>query len=307
MLHELSSTDCIFLSYDEPNAEENYSHLVNICPWAKRVHGMKGFDAVHKAAAALSETERFISVDADNKVLPEFFDLKIDLKPTDVNHVFSWAGRNTLNGLVYGNGGLKLWTREIINRMRSHEVAVDEQNRVDFCWDLNYKHMNDTYSDVYVTGSPLQAFRAGFREGVKMTLDRGHRVNPRRIPELINEKNYKRLLVWCSIGADVENGEWAIYGARLGAWLTNSNSGFDISKIASYDWFSSYWEEITGEFEMYKFPALALSDCIRELGDKLRKELLLPVAEFDTNASLFFKTVYEAPPRIGVMIKEEDL
>ena len=45
--------DVVFLSYDEPNAEENYQHLLSIRPKAKRVHGVKGSDAAHKACAEL--------------------------------------------------------------------------------------------------------------------------------------------------------------------------------------------------------------------------------------------------------------
>ena len=38
-----------------------------IVPWAKRVHGVEGSDAAHKACANLSETDRFITVDGDNR------------------------------------------------------------------------------------------------------------------------------------------------------------------------------------------------------------------------------------------------
>ena len=68
--------DIIFLSYDEPNADLHYADLCNNAPWAKRLHGVKGSDAAHKAAAELSETEWFITVDADNIVDPKFFDLE---------------------------------------------------------------------------------------------------------------------------------------------------------------------------------------------------------------------------------------
>ena len=65
VLHDI---DTIFISYDEPNADKNYSELVKILPWAKRIHGIKGSDSAHKAAANLSETDRFVTVDADNIV-----------------------------------------------------------------------------------------------------------------------------------------------------------------------------------------------------------------------------------------------
>ena len=71
--------DIIFLSYDEPNADVHYADLLTKAPWAKRVHGVKGSDAAHKAAANLSDTEWFITVDADNIVHTDFFDLDLDM------------------------------------------------------------------------------------------------------------------------------------------------------------------------------------------------------------------------------------
>ena len=65
--------DLVFISYDEPNADANYADLLDKCPWAKRSHGVWGSDAAHKAAAAMSDTERFITVDADNIVREDFF------------------------------------------------------------------------------------------------------------------------------------------------------------------------------------------------------------------------------------------
>ena len=62
----LTEFDIVFISYDEPNADENYAHLLDICPWAMRSHGVWGSDAAHKAAAAMCESDRFISIDADN-------------------------------------------------------------------------------------------------------------------------------------------------------------------------------------------------------------------------------------------------
>ena len=69
----VTEIDIVFISYDEPNAEQNYADLLDKCPWAKRSHGVWGSDAAHKAAAALSETDRFITVDADNIVREDFF------------------------------------------------------------------------------------------------------------------------------------------------------------------------------------------------------------------------------------------
>ena len=71
----ITEYDVIFISYDEPNADDNYADLLNKIPWAKRSHGVFGSDAAHKAAAALSETPRFIGIDADNIVDPDFLNI----------------------------------------------------------------------------------------------------------------------------------------------------------------------------------------------------------------------------------------
>ena len=164
--------DIIFLSYDEPNAEKNYADLLTKAPWAKRVHGVKGSDAAHKACAALSETEYFITVDADNIVDPKFLEVEVDVGALGLTpeHVFSWCGKVHVNNLEYGNGGLKMWTRKFVNEMRTHENAEegDELGKVEFCFDDKYYQFNENYSESFTNESPFQAWRAGFREGVKL-------------------------------------------------------------------------------------------------------------------------------------------
>jgi hypothetical protein len=212
--------DIIFLSYDEPNADLHYADLCNKAPWAKRVHGVKGSDAAHKAAAELSETDWFITVDADNIVHPEFFDLDLDMSDSAIQ-VYGWCGRNNINGLRYGNGGLKIWKKEFVQNMRTHEASQTDRGQVDFCWEDGYRNFPIVYSDSIINGSPYQAWRAGFREGVKMTLLDGVRVPSQEIRERIWWHNIHRLRMWSTVGSHVEYGNYAIAGARLGTWMTN--------------------------------------------------------------------------------------
>ena len=170
---DVTELDIFYISYDEPNCEEHWADLLNKVPWAKRVHGVKGFDAAHKEAAKQSETDRFITVDGDNIVMDDFFEQVLDVPDQDHDgnniseSIFSWNAKNILNGLVYGNGGLKCWPTEYTKTIRTHEAADDGEG-MEFCWKLNYIQLNDTFSEVHQTASPFQAFRAGFREGVKM-------------------------------------------------------------------------------------------------------------------------------------------
>ncbi len=212
--------DTVFISYDEPNAEKNYADLLTKVPWAKRVHGVKGSDAAHKVAAEQSETEWLVTVDADNIVDPSFFDMDLDMSNEKIR-VYGWCGVNSVNGLRYGNGGLKIWHRDFILNMKTHEAAESPQAQVDFCWEDGYKNHPKSFSQSVINCTPYQAWRAGFREGVKMTLKDGVKVPPTEIKQQIWWHNIHRLKMWSTVGAHVENGKYAILGARMGTYMTN--------------------------------------------------------------------------------------
>jgi hypothetical protein len=212
--------DIVFLSYDEPNADLHYADLCNKVPWAKRVHGIKGSDEAHKEAARQSETDWVVTIDADNIVDTKFFNTEFD--PDQKNlQVVSWLARNKINGLRYGNGGLKIWRKDFILNMKTHEASDSDRGQVDFCWENGYQQFKECYSETIITGSPFQAWRAGFREGVKMTLLDGVKVLPDEIQERVWWHNLHRLKMWSTVGSHEENGKYAVLGARMGTWMTN--------------------------------------------------------------------------------------
>lgn len=318
-LVSINEFDIVYISYDEPNADENYADLLEKCPWAKRSHGVWGSDAAHKAAAALSETERFITVDADNIVNDDFFNVELDMDKIAPSHVISFAAKNIVNGLVYGNGGIKMWPVDVVNNMRTHEAApaTDKRAQVDFCWNIQYIQMNNWYSWVHNNGSPLQAWRAGFREGVKMGLENGDVVDPNKLKHIFRE-NYRRLMVWMTVGEDVQNGLWAIYGARLGAYMTNiTRHEWDWKNVRDFDWLSNYFnEELAPKFEGgdqlcprtgMQWDITKLKNETLRLGDDLRGKLDLEIADIGASGSRFWKTVYRNPARLGPQIREEQV
>lgn len=316
----INELDIVFISYDEPNAEKNWQDLLNKCPWAVRSHGVYGSDAAHKAAAKLCDTPRFITVDADNIVDPEFFNLEINLEQIGRKDVISWAAKNEINGLVYGNGGIKSWPKEVVENMRTHEAAPagNAAAQVDFCWNINYVQMNNVYSHVYNNASPLQAWRAGFREGCKMTLNNGDVVDKNSIKQL-HRKNYQRLLVWQTVGADTLNGLWAIYGARLGTVMTNlRRDEWNWLDVRDFKWLNQYWAEtVAPQFELdggqlcentgYQWSKQQLMQQIQELGELLRDELDLEIEDLSSRGSKFFKEVYVNPARVAPMAREESV
>tara|TARA_B110000503_G_scaffold129783_1_gene202376 strand:- start:9303 stop:10196 length:894 start_codon:yes stop_codon:yes gene_type:complete len=287
----VADQDIVFLSYDEPNAEKNYADLCQKVPWAKRVHGVEGSDAAHKACADLSETEYFITVDADNIVDPAFLNVEFDLDELGLTpeHVFSWCGKIHVNGLMYGNGGLKMWTRKFVHNMKTHENSdpTDAKGLVEFCFDEKYYQFNESYSTSYTNATPFQAWRAGFREGVKMCLDQGSKVQDVRKTWW---QNFDRLRVWCSVGADVDNGLWSVYGAREGLYKTMCTD-WDYANVRDFKWLTQHWENNIQSISN-------LNESIKDYGDKLRPELGIEIAELDVHGSHFFKELYRNSPRI---------
>ena len=295
-LFRVIDQDIIYLSYDEPNAEKNYADLCSKIPWAKRVHGVKGSDAAHKECAKISETDRFITIDGDNIIKSEFLTQEIDFsKHEDLeNCVISWTAKNHINGLMYGNGGIKCWPKEYVLKMRTHENA-DPNNphaQVDFCWDIEYIQMNSCYSEIFNNETPQQAWRAGFREGVKMALDRGIKPTVEAFHKN-HWKNMHRLYIWLMVGRDVENGDWAIYGAREGLYKTMCTD-WDFVNVRDFDYLNDYWNNnLDGR------PLGEIQDKTFKLGELIKRDLDLPISEIplDPGQSKFFKTVYQNPAR----------
>lgn len=243
-LLKISELDCVFISYDEPNAEMNYAKLLQDAPWAERVHGVKGSDACHKAAANLSKTDWFVTVDADNVVNPKFWDLELDLNNYPNAQAFNWPGRNCINGLRYGNGSLKVWRKDFVLNMKTHEAAEEDKGQVDFCWEAGYYPLTVSYSETVINTTPLQAWRAGFREGVKMCLDKGVRVT-QGLPakEVIWWENLHRLKQWLTLGAHVDNGLWAIAGAWQGVYLTMCTD-WDVTNVRDFETLTTMFKAI---------------------------------------------------------------
>lgn len=294
---DLAKIPVVFLSFDEPNADAHHGHLYNNHPrkdLVKRVHGVKGFDAAHKAAAAAAGTERFFTVDADCQVDRALWTKALELTPELKHATFSWSSRNAVNGLVYGNGGIKLWYAPYVNSMKTHEAADDNDARdnVDFCWDFdNYKQMNNTYGTVYSNASAFQAFRSGFREGIKMCLDRGTKIATKDFKTKFYPANYSRLLTWMTVGRDVENGIWCMYGARLAVAMLYTDKKFNHTDIKDYEWFKTFWNKIWRQTNSGN----TVEDQCTGLQGMLSTELGFPVAELTAEQSILVKQISISP------------
>jgi hypothetical protein len=230
-LHELTVKDLpvVFLSYREPNADENFRALERLkLPNLVRVGGVKGHDAAHKAAAKAAHdlcpgVENFVTVDADAQVQSKSFwnhwliQVQERAQVPDLTQaVVSFRAFNAVNGAMYGNGGLKIWSQDFVRNMRTHEAS--DGSVVDFCWDRNYVQMKNVVCTTHPNGDALQAFRSGYREGVKLLLanDLG-KLNIDLIQNPLSEVACLRIHQWITLGSDAPFGVWCQSGFLEGA------------------------------------------------------------------------------------------
>jgi hypothetical protein len=297
---DIADLDCIYLSYDEPQKEEFWVRIRNMIPWAQRVDGIKGSDAAHKAAASASATERFILIDGDNLPDERFFNLTLDFTDDAWQQaVFRWRARNHINGLMYGNGGLSSWTRTFVNNMKTHENTDGrDETVVEFCFDPLYWPMYDCYSTTYPNGSPKHAWRAGFREGVKMCLDKGRRPTLSEFKDRVHRRNLDHLTIWHNVGQDVEYGNWAMAGARQGTYMTMLTD-WDYREVQWFDALEELWAKIEHR---------APDSIMQDHEDALKTQLDLPVCSMESAQSSFFKHHYRSNwANQGIMVREIDV
>lgn len=302
---DVAELDCIYLSYDEPQKEEFWLKIKNMVPWAKRVDGVKGSDAAHKAAGEASDTERFILIDGDNMPNEDFFNIQLDFTGKDPNYKkaqFRWKAINHINGLRYGNGGMSSWTKTYVAHMKTHETSKgDHATQVDFCMDSSdslYWAMHDCYSTTYPNYTPFQAWRAGFREGVKMVLDAGAKPTVDDFKTRVATRNLNNLTIWHNVGLDVDNGVWAIYGARLGTYMTMLTD-WEHTNVMWFDNFPRLWE---------KYQDCDPLEQAEEIGLSLKAKLGLPICTMSAEQSKFFKRHYNADKHnLGPLVTEMEV
>jgi hypothetical protein len=269
-------------------------------PWARRVDGVKGSDAAHKAAAAASDTERFIVIDGDNLPDEKFFNLTLEFPTAEYKQaVFRWRARNHINGLMYGNGGLSCWTREFVRNMRTHEATDGRtETEVEFCFDPLYWAMHDCFSTTYPNGSAKHAWRAGFREGVKMCLNKGSKPTVAEFRDRVHQRNLDHLTVWHNVGADVDYGLWAIAGSRMGTYMTML-AEWDYRLVQSFDALEELWSTVADQD-----PELLAN----RVAEDLATQLDLPMMNMFAEQSKFFKHHYRGNwHNQGIMVREIDV
>jgi hypothetical protein len=221
--------DVVFISYNEPNADENYNNLLVKCSRAKRVHGVKGIHQAHIAAAELCNTDMIWIVDGDAVVNDDFnFDLVMSSYDIDCVHV--WRSRNPLNGLEYGYGGVKLLPRQLTLDMdiNSSDMTTSISKK--------FKAVESVSNITLFNTDKFSAWRSAFRECAKLA--------SRSIQRHLEEETNTRLDTWCTTAQGNYSSD-ALRGAREGRRYgeENKNNPTLLSKINDFDWLKTQFEK----------------------------------------------------------------
>jgi hypothetical protein len=219
--------DIIFVSYNEPNAEENYNKLINKFPRAKRVHGVKGIHQAHIKAAELATTDMFWVVDADAHIIDDFnFNHQATRYEKDVVHV--WRSKNPINDLIYGYGGVQLLPRKLTLDM--------DVNTADMTTSISkkFKAMPIISNVSAFNTDPFNTWKSAFRECVKLS--------SRTISGQVDDETQNRLDIWCSV-AKGNYAEDALAGAIAGRKYgeENKNNLAALAKINNFDWLKTQY------------------------------------------------------------------
>ena len=200
--------DIVFISYQEVNADSNWNSLKSRFPFAKRVHGVKGIHQAHIVAAKKCLTDMFWIVDGDAVVLDSF---TFDYKAKDKDYVHVWRSQNPVNDLIYGNGGVKLFPRQMTIDM--------DMSKPDMTTSISskFRKMEEISNITEFNTTPFNTWKSAFRECCKLA--------SKVIDRQKNDETEERLLAWCTKGNDRLFGDYAIAGALAGAKYGEDNKG----------------------------------------------------------------------------------
>lgn len=215
--------DIFFISYNEPNADQNYAVLKQRFPLTQRIHGVKGIQQAHIKAATQSLTKMFWVVDGDAVIKDDFY-FNYVVPEKYHNAVYVWRSSNPINELEYGYGGVKLLPKRLTMQM--------DTNRIDMTTSISDVFFaNEQVSNVTMFNTdPFNTWKSAFRECVKLS--------SKAIDRQVDKETEKRLLIWCTVGADQPFGEYAIAGALAGrVYGTDHRGNTDaLRMINNFEW-----------------------------------------------------------------------
>ena len=219
--------DVVFISYDEPEADQNWKILKDHCPRAVRVHGVSGMELALEAAADVSTTPWFFAVFAKTQLHKGFdFSVVPDRMQLPKHYIFNC--RNASNNLEYGHMGVVLYNCQgVRDTNRAGNFGLD--------YTLSFPHESvpllSCHGDFATT--PYHAWRTAFRETAKLAYF--EQTQP-------SVDNHYRLGIWLT-HAEGNHADWVLKGANDGnEFYKTTNS--DLTKLKQsfrWEWLREYF------------------------------------------------------------------
>ncbi len=171
--------DIVFLSYDEPNADENWEKLKAKHPRAKRVHGVPARTLAYVTAALKSETDYFFAVFPTIEIDDSFdFTFQPDRLKEPCHYIFHC--KNPVNGLEYGHRAVVLYNKQL--------CLDTKKPGLDFTLSQAHTVVPTLCGTSHFNVSPEISWRVAFREVIKLCA----------MKQTV-ESRY-RLKKWCELG-----------------------------------------------------------------------------------------------------------
>jgi hypothetical protein len=219
------------IKLDEPNADAHWARLRAVAPDSILIEGISGIHAAHAECARRATTPHFFVVDADNWIL-DGFSFQLDFQTRD-DEVAIWRARNPVNGLVYGNGGIKLFPANAFCGV--NKLSLDMSTKLA----PRFRRIPVVASEHRFNTTPLLAWRAAFRECVKLAscLFDAASPTPRRLATWCSIA----IATWCSIANAERNSTWCLRGACDGRdyGAKNAANPEKLKLINNYNWLES--------------------------------------------------------------------
>jgi hypothetical protein len=215
--------DIVFISYNEPDADENFASLKERFPLVKRVSNVQGIHNAHIAAAKKCFTKMFWVVDGDAVILNSFnFNHRVSEYDQDVVHV--WRSINPINNLSYGYGGVKLLPRKMTIDMdtTSTDMTMSISSK--------FKAMDEISNITAFNTDSFSTWRSAFRECCKLAV-------------INNEESLARLHFWCQLNNHAPYGAYAYLGAITGRSYGEKNASNKeaLARINDFTWLEARW------------------------------------------------------------------
>lgn len=227
--------DVVFISYDEPEADDNWAALKNRCSRAQRVHGVSGMEKALEAAAAISTTPWYYAVFAKTRLHKDFdFSFVPDYLQQPKHYIFDCE--NLSNGLIYGHMGIVMYNCQAI-----HMINRQAQFGIDYTLSYAHESVPIISCEADFATTPYHAWRTAFRETAKLSWFES------QTPSV---DGAYRLKIWTT-HAQGRNHEWVLQGARDGVEFFESVQGNldQLRQSFRWQWLRNYFESHHGNLD----------------------------------------------------------